>query len=110
MLYFEEWRMAGHYQSLEQDPKVRYNMVLAHFNWRSKSLVSTSSVSLSDTPTPDTPSTLLPPTLPTLPSAPTQLHSTRQRLESDGIVTFSQVLSPISSRETRSENTTNQTG
>ena len=110
MLYFEEWRMAGHYQSLEQDPKVRYNMVLAHFNWRSKSLVSTSSVSLSDTPTPDIPSTLLPPTLPTLPSDPTQLHSTRQRLESDGIVTFSQVLSPISSRETRSENTTNQTG
>ena len=41
MLYFEEWRMAGHYQSLEPDPSVKKNKVIDHFNWRMKSLANT---------------------------------------------------------------------
>ena len=34
LLYFEEWRTAGHYQSLEPDPMVENNIVLSHFRSR----------------------------------------------------------------------------
>ena len=34
LLYFEEWRTAGHYQSLEPDPMVEDNIVLSHFRSR----------------------------------------------------------------------------
>ena len=100
MLYFEEWRTAGHYQSLEIDPKVRYNMVLAHYEWRSNTFSSARTMSTSEVSS-----------IPSLPPSPfvlsaaaplhqsenpaPQLQSTRQRLESDGTASFSQVVSPI---------------
>ena len=116
MLYFEEWITAGHYQSLELDPKVRYNLVLAHFEWRSNTL--SSSQNLPDSFTiPSLPASPLlmeddqsqvPSTRPQrIESIPCieddemraeQLQSTRQRLESEGVATFSHVLSPITAR------------
>ena len=84
MLYFEEWRTAGHYQSLEIDPNVDMNRVIAHFNWRTKCLSRTHSA----TNFTENSSTVPPPQPPIPPqSCPTQppplLTSTRQRLESD---------------------------
>ena len=104
MLYFEEWRTAGHYQSLEIDPKVRYNMVLAHYEWRSNTFSSAKTMSTSEVSS-----------IPSLPPSPlllspagnlqpsenpaTQLQSTRQRLESDGTASFSQIVSPITRQQ-----------
>ena len=124
MLYFEEWRTAGHYQSLEPDPKVRYNLVLAHFEWRSRNLttsimnserLSTSSSSFPVNPTPAEPS-ITPPIASFSPMAEhttaddLQMHSTRQRLESDSVVSFSQIVSPITARDSQPENSSNQSG
>ena len=36
MLYFEEWRTTGHYQSIEPDSSTVPNKVLAHYNWFSR--------------------------------------------------------------------------
>ena len=94
MLYFEEWRTAGHYQSLEIDPNVDMNRVLAHFNWKTKCLSRTHSTSRfsesSSAPAPPPPPA--PRSCPP-PPPPPQLTSTRQRLESDTGITFSE--SPI---------------
>ena len=94
MLYFEEWRTAGHYQSLEIDPNIDMNRVLAHFNWRTKCLSRTHSTSNFSVAS----STIPPPTRPPLPqSCPTHpphlLTSTRQRIESDTGITLAE--SPI---------------
>ena len=142
MLYFEEWRTAGHYQSLEPDPNVRYNLVIAHFNWRTNNLttsrssanesstaVSTSASSPAhpgpapasavptsapsaptSSPTASTDSTSVPFARPSASSAASQLHSTRQRIESDGNISFTQILSPISSRDVQAEVSSNQSG
>ena len=93
MLYLEEWRTAGHYQSLEIDPNVDMNRVLAHFNWRTKCLSRTHSTTNFSVA-----SSTAPPAQPPLPqSCPTQpppsLTSTRQRVESDAGLTFAE--SPI---------------
>ena len=119
MLYFEEWKMAGHYQSLEPDPVVRNNKAIAHFNWRSKSFASTSMNSiLSEASCPS--ATMCPPPPPPVPSHPpapmmpttnAQLQSTRQRIESEGSLSFMEILSPIGSRKGQPrENEPNQTG
>ena len=92
MLYFEEWRMAGHYQSLEPDPSVTNNRVIAHFTWRLKSLAN----SFQSEPT----GSNCPPPLPTANTG--QLQSTRQRIDSDGALSLSAVASPITSREDQS--------
>ena len=107
MLYFEEWRTAGHYQILEPDPRVRYNLVIAHHNWRATKHATVStlpgescSISLPPAATQHLPSpaivspALTPPPESTS-ASPQQLQSTWQRLESDGIVKFSDVFSPI---------------
>ena len=65
MLYFEEWRTAGHYQSLEVDPNVDMNRVLAHFSWRTKCLSRSGSTLLSCSKY----STTVKAELPTLPTA-----------------------------------------
>ena len=116
MLYFEEWKTAGHYQSLEQDPNTRYNMVLAHFDWRSKALQNSSCSTSTNshqatttpppcpTPTPSAPSSLsraCPRSPPPPPSEP--LQSTRQRLESDSMVSFSRIISPIHNSDRQCE-------
>ena len=119
MLYFEEWRMAGHYQSLEPDPSVQNNKVISHFNWRMKSLSNTFHTNQSQSstgelaPASQCPSSLVPSPSPSCPSpAPAcppvlpapclpmsaQLQSTRQRIESDGALSFSNIISPISTR------------
>ena len=124
MLYFEECRTAGHYQSLKPDPKVWYNLVLAHFEWRPRNLtmsimnsdrLSTSSSSFPVNPTPAEPS--ITPSIASLsPMAQhsladdLQMHSTRQRLESDSVVSFSQIVSPITSQDSQPENCSNQSG
>ena len=89
MLYFEEWRTAGHYQSLEPDTNAGYNLVIAHYNWRLKSfsnILSDASCAAS-VPTPPQPPVAAPATAPA-PSctvtAVSQLQSTRQRIESEG--------------------------
>ena len=124
MLYFEEWRTAGHYQSLEPDPKVRYNLVLAHFEWRSKnmtsSIVNSHGFSSSSSPLPANPTdeevtpANLSPTSTSVSTMPQEtsgnLHSTRQRLESEGLVSFSQIVSPIAARDSQPENCSNQSG
>ena len=93
MLYFEEWRLAGHYQSLEIDPNVDMNRVMAHYAWRNKCLTRSFSRTLSSSqpfishpqPPPSPPSRSL-----------TPLYSTRQRLESDTDgLTFGNSFSPI---------------
>ena len=38
MLYFEEWIMAGHYQSIEPDPLVPNNILKSHYENRSRNL------------------------------------------------------------------------
>ena len=68
MLYFEEWITAGHYQSLELDPKVRYNLVLAHFEWRSNTL--SSSQNLPDSFT-----------IPSLPASPLLMEDDQSQAE-----------------------------
>ena len=105
MLYFEEWRTAGHYQSLEIDPKVRYNLVLAHYEWRLNTFSSSRTASTSEEPSipslPPSPliSSAAGPTLPSENPA-SQLQSTRQRLESYGTASFSQIVSPIARHQT----------
>ena len=123
MLYFEEWRTAGHYQSLEPDPKILYNLVLAHFEWRSRNLTtsrivpdSSTSASLpsnTGSESPVTPHaagyvTRVPPQPDTC--VADQLYSTRQRLESDGGASFSQIISPITAQEPQSNYNDSQSG
>ena len=113
MLYFEEWRGAGHYQSLEVDPNIDMNRVLAHYRWRSKclsqshsrsnNLVSTLTTTTQPPPSCPTPpvaqATTSPPPLGAQPPRypPPPLHSTRQRIESETSITIS--VSPISTTE-----------
>ena len=127
MLYYEEWRSAGHYQSLERDPRVPNNKVISHFNWKlnrsnsttrhadlpdaatsleppvAASITTTSSadmsLSVSTTPTPSV-----------QPALPPQLHSTRQRVESEGSLAFTHILSPINNVEAQDTTAVNQSG
>ena len=93
MLYFEEWRQAGHYQSLEIDPNVDMNRVMAHYAWRNKCLTRSFSRTLSfSQPSIAHP----PPPLPPPSHSLSPLYSTRQRLESDTAgLTFANAFSPI---------------
>lgn len=117
MLYFEEWRTAGHYQSLEPNPNFKNNRVIAHFNWRSCTQTSINLSSVNHPPTlsqtassPPSPSS--PPAPPTPPpqAVPAQLHSTRQRIESEGTLQFSQVVSPIRNGDIEQDEVSDQSG
>ena len=100
-LYFEEWRTCGHYQSIEPDRECQNNKVLGHYNWLSNTLMSSTSTSATErypslpaTPTPPAGWSSSPSGQPPLqPSAVFQ--STRQRLESANICTFSDSMSPV---------------
>ena len=47
MLYYEEWRTCGHYQSIEIDPEIKPNKVLQHLEWcKNRSAMQSSNSSL----------------------------------------------------------------
>ena len=111
MLYFEEWRTAGHYQSIEPDPTVSNNKVLSHFKWLTRSFSSSyqhspsyfesTQPSQDCTPAPSSDHEVLcPPPAPPVQvdSADYMLQSTRQRLESAENCSSSQDISLVASR------------
>ena len=125
MLYFEEWRTAGHYQSLEVDPNVDMNRVLAHFSWRTKCLSRSGSTLLSgsaslsrlpspsstveaelSSPLPTASSSALPSASSSCPPVSEQLTSTRQRIELEVGITFCE--SPIARPARVDSSDTNQ--